>query len=284
MTTRTLISDRFAVALMLALALHAVLLLAVSFVFEINPLKKAAETLDVVLVNWRSDDPPEEAEFLAQASQRGGGESADTPRPAEDLTSMEPLPADDLMPENRQEANPDTSPEQLQELVSEQDDARPVQQVSRVEQPDETLSAAELMQQSMQAARLTPRSERQNPWQSKLPRRRFISANTQEYEYASYMQAWVAKVERVGNINYPMEVRQRKLVGNLLMTVGINRDGSIESIDIRRSSGLEALDEAAVRIVRLAAPYAPLPDNISNQVDVLHITRTWKFTTGYTLE
>ena len=98
------------------------------------------------------------------------------------------------------------------------------------------------------------------------------------------MQAWVAKVERVGNLNYPVEIRQRKLVGNLLMTVGINRDGSIESINIRRSSGFDVLDEAAIRIVRLAAPYSPLPENISSKVDVLHITRTWKFSTGYTLE
>ncbi|MDX1459468.1 MAG: TonB family protein, partial [Xanthomonadales bacterium] len=120
--------------------------------------------------------------------------------------------------------------------------------------------------------------------QSRLKRRKFISANTREYEYASYMQAWVAKVERVGNLNYPTAARQRKLVGDLLMTVGVNRDGSIESIDIRRSSGMEELDQAAARIVRLAAPYAPLPDTIGEGVDVLHITRTWKFTSGYSLE
>jgi protein TonB len=81
-----------------------------------------------------------------------------------------------------------------------------------------------------------------------------------------------------------VEIRRRKLVGNLLMTVGIHRDGSVESIDIRRSSGMPELDEAAKRIVRLAAPYSPLPDNIASRVDVLHITRTWKFSTGYRLE
>jgi protein TonB len=140
------------------------------------------------------------------------------------------------------------------------------------------------MQQSMQIANLQPNMQRENEWQSRLPRRRFISANTKEYEFASYMQAWVAKVERVGNLNYPMEVRRRKLVGNLLMTVGINRDGSVESIQIRRGSGMKELDESAMRIVRLAAPYSPLPENISSRVDVLHITRTWKFSTGYSLE
>ncbi|MBT8062138.1 MAG: energy transducer TonB [Xanthomonadales bacterium] len=284
MSTRSLMNDRFTVALMLALGLHALVLLAVSFAFEINPLKKAAETLDVVLVNWSSEEEPEEADFLAQASQRGGGESTETPKPAEDISANTPSITEGDMPEQQAESLPSEATERLQELVSQDDSARPVQQISRVEQAEETPSAADLMQQSMQAARLTPQSQRRNPWQSKLPRRRFISANTKQYEFASYMQAWVAKVERVGNLNYPMEVRQRKLVGNLLMTVGINRDGSIESIDIRRSSGFDVLDEAAVRIVRLAAPYSPLPENISNQVDVLHITRTWKFSTGYTLE
>lgn len=272
MTGGSYTGDRFTVALMLAMGLHVLVLLVVSFVFEINPLRKAAETLDVVLVNWRSEEAPEEADFLAQANQQGGGESTEAERPSQE------------MPEPAEAAGPRPEPEQLQEVLSEDPSARPVQQVSRVEQPEDLPSATELMQQSRQITSLQPSLERENQWQSKLPRRRFISANTREYEFASYMQAWVAKVERVGNLNYPMEVRRRKLVGNLLMTVGIRRDGSVESIEIRRSSGFPELDDAARRIVRLAAPYAPLPENIASKVDVLHITRTWKFSTGYRLE
>jgi protein TonB len=110
-----------------------------------------------------------------------------------------------------------------------------------------------------------------------LKRREFISANTREYEFAAYMQAWVGKVERVGNLNYPNELRQRGLSGDLLMTVGINQDGSVESINLLRGSGNNDLDQAAMRIVRLAAPYSPLPADIAERVDVLHITRTWRF-------
>ncbi len=175
--------------------------------------------------------------------------------------------------------------ESLRELASENERAQAVQQFTHIEQPDENLpTAAELMEQSTQMASLYPNMDRDSVWQSRLPRRRFISANTREYEFASYMQAWVAKVERVGNLNYPMELRRRKLAGNLLLTVGINQDGSVESIDIRRSSGLPELDESAMHIVRLAEPYSPLPENISSRVDVLHITRTWKFSSGYRLE
>jgi len=121
-------------------------------------------------------------------------------------------------------------------------------------------------------------------WKSKLPRRKFISANTQAYEFASYMRAWVAKVERVGNMNYPSELRQKKLHGDLVLTVGIRKNGTVESIDIMRSSGITEVDQAAVRIVRMCAPYSPLPDNISEQVDILHITRTWRFETGFGVE
>ncbi len=278
-------SDSFAVALMLALSLHAAVLLALSFAFDINPLQKAVETLDVVLVNWRSEEAPEAADFLAQASQIGGGESDEASRPSRDLSSAVPSEGDSDRSDQMDSRLPPEKTETLQEVISEHQTARPIQQITRIEQPEEDLpSAADLMQQSMQIANLRPAMQRENEWKSRLPRRRFISANTREYEFASYMHAWVAKVERVGNINYPMEVLRRKLVGNLLLTVGINRDGSVESIEVRRGSGTQELDAAAIRIVRLAAPYSPLPENISSKVDVLHITRTWKFTSGYRLE
>ena len=130
-------------------------------------------------------------------------------------------------------------------------------------------------------ASLEPGVQHDADSQSKLPKRKWISANTREYEFAAYMQAWVAKVERVGNLNYPEEVRRQQLTGDLLMTVGINQDGSVESIDIMRSSGLPQLDNAATRIVRLAGPYSPLPEYIKGSVDVLHITRTWRFSRDF---
>ena len=278
-------TDSFTVALMLALGLHAAVLLALSFAFDFNPLQKAAETLDVVLVNWRSEEAPEEADFLAQASQLGGGESNEARRPSQILSSAAASESEGDMAAQVDSQLPPEQLDALQEVISEDLSAQPVQQITRVEQPQEDrITAADLMRQSMEIASLKPSLQRQDEWRSRLPRRRFISANTREYEFASYMQAWVAKVERVGNINYPVEARRRNLVGNLLMTVGISQDGSVENIDIIRSSGLQDLDDAAIRIVRLAAPYSPLPDNIRSKVDVLHITRTWKFSKGYRLE
>jgi len=136
----------------------------------------------------------------------------------------------------------------------------------------------------MNMASLKPETSRRREWQSKLPRRQFISANTKEYEFASYMSAWVSKVERVGNLNYPSELRRKKLHGDLVLTVGINQNGTVESIDVMRSSGISEIDRAAIGIVQMAAPYAPLPDNISDRVDILHITRTWRFETAFGVE
>ena len=91
------------------------------------------------------------------------------------------------------------------------------------------------------------------------------------------MDTWRRKVERVGNLNYPEEAKKLNLSGSLQLDVALNKDGSINEITLRRSSGEKVLDDAAIRIVELAAPYSPFPKNIENQVDILHILRTWQF-------
>jgi protein TonB len=112
------------------------------------------------------------------------------------------------------------------------------------------------------------------------PRRQFVGARTQEYRFARYVEDWRAKIERVGNLNYPDEARRQRVYGALLLTVSIRRDGTVDSIEVNRSSGFRVLDQAAVRIVELAAPFAPFPPDIARDTDVLSITRTWSFTSG----
>jgi protein TonB len=138
-------------------------------------------------------------------------------------------------------------------------------------------TAAQLITRSFALASLDSELQQKLQTHAKRPRQKYISANTQEYRYAAYMEAWRAKVERIGNINYPDEARQRKLSGALLLDVALRPDGSVIEILVRRSSGHKVLDDAAVRIVELAAPFAPFPDDIAREVDVLHVTRTWKF-------
>lgn len=138
-------------------------------------------------------------------------------------------------------------------------------------------SATELLTNSFKIASLSAEIRRKIEAKSKRPRRKFISATTKEYKYAAYMEAWRAKVERVGNLNYPEKARQRNLSGSLVLDVALNADGSVNEITIRRSSGEKILDDAAIRIVELAGPYAPFPQHIKDGTDILHIMRTWQF-------
>ena len=138
-------------------------------------------------------------------------------------------------------------------------------------------TAAQLLTRSFALASLNAELQQRLDSRAKGPRRKYISANTREYRFAAYMEAWRAKVERVGNINYPDAARRRQLSGNLLLDVALNPDGSVLEITVRRSSGHKVLDDAAIRIVKLAAPFAQFPPDIRKEVDILHVTRTWKF-------
>ncbi len=274
--------DRFTICIMIALAFHAVGGLGIGFVMDYRPLTHPLETLDLVLVNWRSESTPDDADFLAQASQQGGGESTEASKPSQEYTGASPGPTEGTDPLDQLEQSSEVADAAREQVLLEDDSSLFSQQITSIEQPDDPLpSAATLMQESMTMAKLQPGIQRDRNSQSKLPRRKWISANTRAYEYAAYMQAWVAKVERVGNLNYPDEIRRLKLTGDLVMTVGIHLDGGVESIYIARSSGLAQLDQAAIRIVRLAGPYSPLPDYIQKEVDVLHITRTWRFSRNF---
>jgi protein TonB len=276
--------DPFMVCLVLAIGIHLAVFFGVTFGVSLKPLPRLADTLDVVLVQWRSQDEPEQADYLAQASQQGGGETTEKSRPAELVSGQLPSALEGADPMQSLQQRPEAALE-VREIVAVETASDTALQQTAVEQPEAELpDAAELMQQSMDMASLKPETSRQREWQSKLPRRQFISANTKEYEFASYMSAWVSKVERVGNLNYPSELRRKKLHGDLILTVGINQNGTVESIDVMRSSGITEIDRAAIGIVQMAAPYAPLPDNISDRVDILHITRTWRFETAFGVE
>src|SRR6478735_3034593 len=109
-------------------------------------------------------------------------------------------------------------------------------------------------------------------------RKQFIGARTEEYRFATYIDRWRVKVERIGTMNYPQEARAKGIHASLQLTVGIKRDGEIESVEINRRSGHRFLDDAARRIVRMAAPFEPFPQDIRADTDILYITRTYTFT------
>jgi protein TonB len=142
----------------------------------------------------------------------------------------------------------------------------------------------DLVQRAMEMARLEAQINKNWDAYQKMPRRKFIGARTQEYRFAQYIEDWRVKVERIGNLNYPQQARQEKVFGSLQLSVSIRADGSVENVEVSKSSGHRILDAAAMRIVKLAAPYSPLPPDITKDTDILTITRTWTFTSSDRLE
>lgn len=275
-------ADRLSVTLVLSIVVHAMIILGVGFKFADVNEPDNAQSLDVILVKRSSEQPPEDADYLAQANQSGGGTVEDQVRPTSPFTSDIPKTERGIAPQPQTASAPNPQPIETRDRLTQQQADESITKLEPSKNiPERQLpTAAELRERALSVARMEAEIDEQLQAYAKRPKRKFVSANTREYIYASYMQAWVGKVERIGNLNYPAEARRRQIHGQLVMTVGINRDGSIESIDIVEASGQKVLDEAAIRVVELGAPYAPLPENEKERVDILHITRTWQFRPG----
>ncbi|MBK5967765.1 MULTISPECIES: TonB family protein [Thiorhodovibrio] len=174
-------------------------------------------------------------------------------------------------------ATTDTTPSSAARSTAPSED-RPSALDSLAGPPARAVSAADILASRDQAlAGLTQHQLRRQPGAAPASRRKAISASTQEYIYANYLESWRRKVERIGNLNYPEEAKEKHLFGSLVLQVAVRADGSLESVRVLRSSGHDVLDQAAVRIVELAAPFAPFPKDIRARHDVLDITRTWQF-------
>jgi protein TonB len=283
MTTRTTGADLFGATLLFSLLLHGVVILGITF--EAEKPRPSVPTLDVTLVDVANQEPPDKADFLAQANNSGGGDKDKAARPSEPVSGLLPTPQHSLAAEPKEAQAPaprEATPSQL--LTSSGETAFAVdttqEKTERKERP--LPESDEEVQRRMEMARLAAEVREQSQAYAKRPKKKFISSNTREYVYAAYMKGWVGRVERVGNLNYPDEARRGALYGELVLTVGLNRDGSIKSMDVIKSSGRKVLDEAAQRIVRLAAPFPTLPAD-KNRVDELYITRTWQFLPGNVL-
>ncbi len=290
----------------MALICHAIFVLGVTFAKEDSPMSRFS-TMDIVLVQKKSSRD-DNAKLLAQADMEGGGDTE------EDITPSSPVPppfpdnqpevaapppsqqpeqqAAEAQPEIKTEAPPASKTEVIAVTSDSSSNNKTVkekptpeksvaekteQEASKAAQAKPRPSATSLLTNSMKIAALSARIDKQLVAKAERPKRKFISASTREYKYASYMEAWRSKVERVGNLNYPEEARKRKLSGSLVLDVALNPDGTINNITVRQPSGHKVLDDAAIRIVKLSAPFAPFPDAIHGETDILHIIRTWQF-------
>ena len=274
-------TNRMVIAMAASMLLHVILFFGVTFQFPQSKLDKIVSSLEVVLVNNKTLTKPKETELLAQDNLDGGGNTDD------DRRAKTPFP---VLPKSKPVINNNVAQQKVKELEQEAKKLMAaVSDIPQIEQPSEhkneteskpvATDPTELLLRSLDIARLRAQVDQDHDSYQKRPKRKFVGARTKEYRFARYVEDWRMKVERIGNLNYPEAARKDKLYGNLQLTVSIRSDGSVESIEINRSSGEKILDDAAINIVKLAGQngFAPFPPDISQDTDILHITRTWVF-------
>ncbi len=268
-------------ALGASILVHAVLLVIRFRPFDPTRIQDRTPPLEVALVNAKSKFKPAVADVLAQSNLDGGGNTelprrAKTPLPVSPKASAtgEIAVASQRLDVLEQEAR------ELMTRIQGAPAAPAMPKLVEAPEPVALPSANELMQRTLESMRIEARIAKDIENYQQRPKRRFVGARAEEYRLARYVEDWRAKIERIGNLNYPEAARSLQLYGSLLLTVSIRSDGSVENVEITRSSGQSVLDAAAVKIVEMSAPFAAFPPDIKRDTDVLHITRTWMFQKG----
>jgi len=270
-------NDRLGMTVFFALLFHAIVILGITFISSPSAKQKIPPSLDVILVNTSNSETPEKADYLAQTTQDGGGNTDKKVRRT-DLFSAPTLSKQPgiaqqqsvtMVPVKKQEASKSfitqaRSDNRIQ-TQKKQTDKEVLEQLLRPQQKNE------------RAARLAEELSLIFQKHSQKPKEKFLNSRTKEYIAANYMRGWVDKVERLGNADYPDAAIRSKLSGTLILDVVINADGSLKEINLRQSSGHQILDDAAKRIVRMSSPFESFPAKLQKQADIIHITRSWEF-------
>lgn len=278
--------ERFGFTFFLSACVHAIIILGLGFTYleEIN----SEPALEITMAQYRSELAPEDADFLAQENQIGSGVLDNTAAPstpfqsdfhADTIQDVQPIPR----------AMEQVNPVQLQDKaviasVQQEDQVRQQLDLEEVEEQlpvSENSSPEEL---SLAIASLQAQLDLRREEYAKRPRRYTISsASTKKSQDALYLDNWRRRIEAVGNLNYPDAARRQQLYGSLRMLVSILPNGDVADVQILQSSGQSLLDNAALEIVKLAAPFAPFPDAMRAEADILEIIRTWRFHEGNAL-
>ncbi|MBT4838831.1 MAG: energy transducer TonB [Methylococcales bacterium] len=273
-------NDRFGIMVLVATAVHAILILTVGFsVDALTDPERSLPKMEIILVHHSTEKENKKADYLAQANNEGGGNQQEKVRPKSPTSTPNVLPVEGDAQQRQQASSPEqTKVLEKQVMVQRRSKTKTVQPTPGEESPvQQPVTSDQLVMQSFEMARLSAEIDISRENQAQKPEHKYISASTQEYTYASYMEAWRLKIENIGKLNFPDEAIRKKLFGDLILDVGINADGTIFAIKVLKSSGHKVLDDSAIRIARMAAPYAELTDEIKKEHDVLHIVRTWQF-------
>ncbi len=285
-TDEDLSRERFGFTVFLSACVHAIIILGVGFTYleELN----SEPALEITMAQYRSEFAPDDADFLAQENQIGSGTLDSKAAPS---TPFESEFNDDLI----QEVVPVPQSREIVNEIEVQDTAviSSFQNEQQVQQQLDELEVEEEKPMSDQAtpneltlaiASLQAQLDLQRQAYARRPRKYTISsASTKKSHDALYLDSWRRRIEAVGNINYPAEARQQQLYGSLRLLVALLPNGDVSEIQILQSSGHSILDQAALEIVNMAAPFDPFPEAMRAEADILEIIRTWRFHEGNAL-
>ena len=273
-------SDRLSFALFLAVLLHAVLVLGISF--KASDRSNLSKTLEVTLASYKSNKAPEHADFIAQENQEGSGTLDEARMLTTDVQAdFQANTINEASPQEQQASAP-KKPVGDRQLVTTKADSKNRTQTSS-QQPTLQLDLPDgpqktLLQRSLEMASLEAKLDSLRQTYAKQPRvQRLTAASTMKASDAYYVNSWRHKIEQMGALNYPREAESCFDNCRLRLLVAINPDGTINELRILESSGKKVLDDAALRIVRLSAPFAPFTDEMRKSTDILEIIRTWQF-------
>lgn len=270
-----------AYAVLASVLLHAIVL-SIQFRFPDRNRFQPLAPMEVVIVNSKTKSRPSKPQVLAQANLDGGGDTEQKRSPRTPMPAMSRDQAGDAVIAAQRRVQ-ELEAQQRQILSQLAAKAPPVPAAPAAAEPEPSPPqprGSELATKALAMAKtLEAQVSRQLEEYAQRPKKTFIGARAAEYRFAQYVDDWRQKIERVGNLNYP-DAARGKVYGSLRLSVAINADGSLASVELERSSGHEVLDRAAERIVRLSAPYARFPENIRKDTDILVITRTWHFAQG----
>ncbi|MBN1237281.1 MAG: TonB family protein [Gammaproteobacteria bacterium] len=277
------LADRLSSTLFVALLAHGVVILGVTFTASLLPKTDVLPSLNVTLVVDSSEvDPPQQSELLADANQQGGGRAAEGERPTTPLAADQPLTqAGDPGAADAADARPREEAPPVEQVVTRGASGERVQAL-----PKSTDVPAAVVQSAAALLNVSARQALANEIdvEARLPDSddsdETPKPTTQESVLAAYLDEWRRRVERIGTVNFPERFRGDHGFGRPTLEVAIGAAGELEEIVVRRSSGNSALDQAAVGILRLAAPFDPLPDAIRAEYDVLRFAYEWQFLDG----
>lgn len=281
-------SDRLGFSLFVAAILHAIIILGLGFGLPFARDFNAASMLEVTMVLTKTHQEPTDAEHIASENQLASGSTDQENQPSAPFTGSSLNDHSGISP--TQSSTP-SSPiseqsEQHEELIVQNEAQTSVLINETIVTPDEpsTHYQENISQQQLELAKLVAELRQEENDYAKRPRVNYIDTlSAKTATEASYVREWVEKVERVGNLNYPDEVRNSHLSGTLILSVLINHDGTVEFMEVRSSAGKSLLDESAKRIVNIASPYKAFPPEMHEDYDQLMITRTWLFGKDNTL-